>query len=364
MTKSLMMIGLLGLSLFVPASASAPDDGADCSDGDRDVRALSRQQPYYPHSALLFCISGQVKVRFTIDAQGKPNNIRVVESEPKGVFDRATRQTIERWRFTPACREGEPAAREAVQTIEFRLPGDFREDCAETAEQVDEATAKLLGDIGARYALLAQYWRTGGNWSEIKSTITAPFDAFEGDLERVAAFHRRALETIPPTGRGNDLNRLYSSLFSALQPYALRQDDSLETAREWMDHYRLAVDDRIEETRESYNALAADYRRLERETDLDENVLRLLVVPFVGNPEIPFEEAVEPTRKALDHFESIVEFLESNRDQWRITGNAIQFEQQEAEDTWLALWDELTEYQNSLRDQRRDMLRSFQDYSD
>lgn len=364
MTKHLSTIGLLGVFLSTLAAASAESDTFDCSNGNRDVGALSRQQPYYPHSALLFCISGEVKAQFTINDQGRPENIRIVESKPEGIFDRATTEAIKQWRFTPACREGELADREAIQTIEFRLPGEFREDCAETAEQIDEATARLLGDIGARYALLAQYWQNGGDWSEIQTTITAPFSSFKGDLKRVAEFHRRALESISPGGHGNDINALYSSLFSSLQPHVLRQNGALEKAREILDRYRLAVDDRVEETRKSYDTLTSDYRRLERETDLDESVLELLVVPFVGNPEIPFEEVVEPTRRVLDHFESIVDFLESNRDQWKVVDNAMSFEQKKDEDTWLALWDELTEYQGSLQSQQRDMLRSFQDYSD
>lgn len=358
------LIGACALLFCIPAFASAAENDAACSDGDRDVQAVYRQPPYYPHSALLFCISGQVKARFTIDAQGKPKNIRIIESEPEAVFDKAAADTIETWRFNPACRDGELADREAVQTIEFRLPGDYSRDCAETAAQVDEATARLLGDIGARYALLAQYWRTGGDWSEVKSIISSPFENFQGDLEKVAAFHRRALEAIPPTGHGNDLNRLYSHLFSALQPHALRQEGSLEAARKWMDYYRLAVDERVTESRKSYNAMASDYRRLERETDLEQGVLELLVVPFVGHPDVPFEEAVEPTRKSLDHFQAIIDFLESHKGQWEIADNAITFEHEEAEDTWLALWDDLTEYQNSLQRQQRDMLRSFQDYSD
>ncbi len=362
MSKFAFLIGSLGCFIALPAVANNP--WPDCSKGDSDVSIISRQEPYYPHSALMFCLSGQVKARFTIDAQGKPKDIRIVESEPEAIFDQSAAEAIEQWRFTPACRDGSLADREAVQTIEFRLPGDFEEDCAETISKLDDEAARLLGEVGARYALLAQYWRTGDSWSEVKSAIEAPFPEFEGDLGRVADFHQQALEMIPESAWGRRLDEAFNDAFMALQPRALAEDPNLDEAHDFIDEYHNTLDEQVERSRESYLELKAAYIRLKDGTRLDQEALQLMITPFIGDFELSFDDSIAPRLTPLEDLRSILDFLESNRGEWHVADNQLHFQREKDEQAWQTLWDELIEQREALREADRRVMRSFQDYSD
>jgi len=48
--------------------------------------------------------------------------VRVTESTPPGVFDRAATDAIRRWRYRPAQYNGEPVAVPVRTRIRFELP--------------------------------------------------------------------------------------------------------------------------------------------------------------------------------------------------------------------------------------------------
>ena len=109
-----------------PAAASAPAASAAQSaqsapSNDAEVIPLNEVLPVYPDSARRRGIEGYVKLAFTITADGKVENVRVVESSPKNVFDREARRAAVRWRFAPRSEGGRAVAREAVKTLQFRL---------------------------------------------------------------------------------------------------------------------------------------------------------------------------------------------------------------------------------------------------
>lgn len=63
------------------------------------AKPLHRQSPNYPRRALDRKIEGYVVAKFDIDADGKPQNIQIIESNPKNLFDKETIQTIKKWRY-------------------------------------------------------------------------------------------------------------------------------------------------------------------------------------------------------------------------------------------------------------------------
>ena len=99
------------------SSASAQSVPSD----DAEVIPLNEVLPVYPDSARRRGIEGYVKLAFTITADGKVENVRVVESSPARVFDREARRAALRWRFAPRSEGGQLVAREAVKKLEFRL---------------------------------------------------------------------------------------------------------------------------------------------------------------------------------------------------------------------------------------------------
>jgi protein TonB len=80
-------------------------------------------EPEYPRKAARAGREGWVKLGFTITPSGGVANVRVLESRPRRVFDRAAKRALEQWRFRPQRIEGQALAREAVQVIEFKLAG-------------------------------------------------------------------------------------------------------------------------------------------------------------------------------------------------------------------------------------------------
>ena len=109
-----------------PAAASAPAASAASSalsaaNNDAEVIPLNEVLPVYPDNARRRGIEGYVKLAFTITPNGKVENVRVVESSPKNVFDREARRAAVRWRFAPRSEGGRAVAREAVKTLQFRL---------------------------------------------------------------------------------------------------------------------------------------------------------------------------------------------------------------------------------------------------
>jgi protein TonB len=89
--------------------------------GDGDIVALARIQPTYPRRAALRGIEGFVIVEFTITDSGTVINPRVVEAQPRRMFEQAALRSIVRWRFKPKVIDGNAISRQATQRLEFRL---------------------------------------------------------------------------------------------------------------------------------------------------------------------------------------------------------------------------------------------------
>jgi protein TonB len=105
---------------IVRMTAPTVDTSARLSLGagsDRDVIPLVRINPDYPQRALSRGIEGWVQVQFTITAAGTVKDAKVVDAEPKNIFDDAALRAIARWRYNPKVQEGVAVERVGVQTI-------------------------------------------------------------------------------------------------------------------------------------------------------------------------------------------------------------------------------------------------------
>ncbi|GLR65231.1 TonB family protein [Marinospirillum insulare] len=92
-------------------------------DSSADV-PVYREAPRYPRQAMARRQEGWVELVFEVDAEGKvlTDTIRVVDAQPKNLFDRAARRAIARWRFA-AYELGAGTNRQLRQRLEFRLEG-------------------------------------------------------------------------------------------------------------------------------------------------------------------------------------------------------------------------------------------------
>lgn len=66
------------------------------------LQALKRVSPKYPRRAKLRKKEGYVNLGFSISKNGDVFNVKVLDSNPKGVFEKASIKAIKRWRFKPS----------------------------------------------------------------------------------------------------------------------------------------------------------------------------------------------------------------------------------------------------------------------
>ena len=89
---------------------------------DTEEMPLVRINPDYPPRAQSRGIQGWVVVQFTITPAGTVKDAKVVDGEPKGVFDDAAINAVSRWKYNPKVQEGVAVERRGVQVkLTFKL---------------------------------------------------------------------------------------------------------------------------------------------------------------------------------------------------------------------------------------------------
>ena len=86
-----------------------------------DVLPIVRIDPQWPREALVEGIEGYVVVEVTIGADGSVKDVRVIQSEPRRMFDRNVIRAVLKWKFKPRIINGVPVERKAIQMLEFTL---------------------------------------------------------------------------------------------------------------------------------------------------------------------------------------------------------------------------------------------------
>jgi protein TonB len=105
-------------SITPTVDAKGAMSGLNISAGsDRDTIPLVRVPPDYPPRALNRGIEGWVIVEFTITGAGAVKDAKVVDAQPKTIFNDAALKSIARWRYNPKIENGQPVERVGVRTI-------------------------------------------------------------------------------------------------------------------------------------------------------------------------------------------------------------------------------------------------------
>ncbi|HEX7046251.1 MAG TPA: TonB family protein [Gammaproteobacteria bacterium] len=103
------------------ADAGAVGSTYPASGDTSPVQPLSMEPPQYPREAYRRRQEGFVVVEFTINAEGRTEDISVVEADPRGAFDVAARRAVAGWTFKPALQNGRPVPQRIRHTLEFKL---------------------------------------------------------------------------------------------------------------------------------------------------------------------------------------------------------------------------------------------------
>jgi len=90
---------------------------------DRDARPIVRVNPKYPIDASRDGIEGWVKVGFDIGTLGEVINVRILDSEPKRIFNKSAKQAVKKWKYRPKMIEGKPVTQQ-----NFSVQLDFKMD--------------------------------------------------------------------------------------------------------------------------------------------------------------------------------------------------------------------------------------------
>ena len=80
------------------------------------LRALKKVNPKYPRRAKMKKQGGSVQLAFDIDKEGLVSNVKILDSKPKGVFEKSSLRAIKKWKFKP-----NEFDRTASITFNFRL---------------------------------------------------------------------------------------------------------------------------------------------------------------------------------------------------------------------------------------------------
>ncbi|AMG29437.1 energy transducer TonB [Grimontia hollisae] len=117
-----MDIQVEGMNINMPAIAApivgSPSPGF--GQGNQSAMPLVRVQPSYPARALKRGIEGYVIVSFTINEEGRPTDMRVVEASPKRVFDREALRALKKWKYSPLLVDGKPVPQPG-QTVKLEF---------------------------------------------------------------------------------------------------------------------------------------------------------------------------------------------------------------------------------------------------
>lgn len=105
-----------------PAPAPAPTPAPPVGE-TRGVVMTSPMAPAYPQQALRDRVQGWVEVEFVVSDSGKVQNVRVVDAQPRRVFDRAAIQAVNDVSFLPELVGGQPVTSIERRRIEFKLGG-------------------------------------------------------------------------------------------------------------------------------------------------------------------------------------------------------------------------------------------------
>lgn len=106
-----------------PPSPAASRDRPVASGATREPSKIGRRcrPPAYPEEARARGLEGCVLLLVAIDAEGRVNSVRVLESSGHALLDDAAVAAVRRWRFEPARRGDEAVASEATLPIRFAL---------------------------------------------------------------------------------------------------------------------------------------------------------------------------------------------------------------------------------------------------
>ena len=89
--------------------------------GGNALIPLVRVAPRYPRRALRDGLSGKVVLEVVVNPDGTVREARVIEANPRGVFESAAVSAVLKWKFKAKVVDGQPVEHTGIQPIDFNL---------------------------------------------------------------------------------------------------------------------------------------------------------------------------------------------------------------------------------------------------
>lgn len=112
---------VLGITAAVEGVAISVPTFADFG-LNQQALPLYRVEPRYPANALKRKLEGYVVLGFTIDPKGKPTDIKIVDANPRRMFEKEAIRALRKWKYQPKVEHGKasPQFDQSVR-VEFKL---------------------------------------------------------------------------------------------------------------------------------------------------------------------------------------------------------------------------------------------------
>ncbi len=111
-----------GFSLNIPGidtgGVSVDIGGVGAMRQDGEATPIVRIDPKYPPQAARDGREGWVRLSFTINEQGGVDDIKVIDADPKRIFDREARRALAKWKYKPKIEGGKPV-KQFAQTVQL-----------------------------------------------------------------------------------------------------------------------------------------------------------------------------------------------------------------------------------------------------
>jgi protein TonB len=90
---------------------------------DVSPQLIKKVEPAYPFMARRNGINGRVMVKLLVGTDGSVSKSAIVKADPKGIFEQAVLEAIQKWKFKPGVYRGRSVATWIIVPLQFKLSG-------------------------------------------------------------------------------------------------------------------------------------------------------------------------------------------------------------------------------------------------
>lgn len=103
---------------------AGPDISYNNAINDGDARPVVQVNPDYPLQALRDGIEGWVKLSFNISEIGTVEDVRIIDAQPKRIFDKSARKALRKWKYQPKTENGKKIKQLGLSVqLDFSIDG-------------------------------------------------------------------------------------------------------------------------------------------------------------------------------------------------------------------------------------------------